>query len=219
MRFGRLTAVAAATAALALVTAPAFAAVTSPGPVDVDVIGTDDPIIAVADKGDTVLSANGHALTCTGSQLAIHAVDGTGLDPAATITDASWSTCNFSGIPADVSVDIPNCGNGDWALTADQDDVTSALTDVVDGVLANIHCVEVVIHVPLFGDCTFNVDGSVNGYLDEDNGKGGQELAVDSSNLTVSNVAGACLGQVNNNDPATFSGHYNTDGNTLINLY
>jgi hypothetical protein len=95
--------------------------------------------------------------------------------------------------------------------------VTSALTDSVDGILENIHCVQALLHVPLFGDCAFSIDGSINVSFDEDNGKGGQELTFTGSNLTASNVAGACLGQVNNDD-AVVAGSYNTAGNTLVNL-
>ena len=198
--FGRLTAVGAAVAGLALVAGPALA-VSSTGP---------SSATFTADKGSTVLTANGQTLTCTSSSVGgpIHASG----NPVANITAASWGGCSWGSFPATVAVTSPN-----WALNVSSG-ATSALGDhSVLGTLTGINNVHVDINTGL-GHCTFDVTGSVGGAFDEwvdKNGDGvmdvgdAQQLTVSNSLLTISNTAGLCLGLVNNNDSATFSGVYN----------
>ena len=195
MRLGHLTAAGAA-AGLALIAAPALA-VTTTGATG---------FTATADKGNLTLAFGSMTLTCTSSSIGgpVHASG----NPIAHIDSASLGGCSFLGNSATVTV---NAAANPWALNANSG-YTTGTTDVVNGTLTGITNVTIDINGPT-GHCTFNVSGSVNGYFDEDNGKGGQELGVTSSNLTVTNVNSAftCLGLVSNNDPATFNGIYNTN--------
>ena len=195
MRLGRLTAVGAAAAGMALIAAPALAVSTTGA----------TSFSGTADKGNTTLSAGSGTLTCITSSISgpVHASG----NPVAHINSASWGGCTFGSYPATVTV---NAAANPWALSANSG-YTTGTTDVVAGTLSGITNVSVDINGPV-GHCTFNVSGSVNGYFDEDNGKGGQELGVTSSNLTVTNVNSAfvCLGLVSNGDAATFNGIYNS---------
>ena len=98
-----------------------------------------------------------------------------------------------------------------WHLNDTSGNNTSAVTDVLTGTLTNISGVRVTWNT----GCAYNVGGSVAGYFDEDNGKGGQELGVTSSSLTVSNANFLCFGIVSNGDPATFTGTYNSSSQSI----
>lgn len=200
MRLRNLSAVGAAVAGLALVAAPAFAGA------PYTVSGSTTTATA---KGNTVLTANGQVLTCTNSSLTITPNVGSGYTTGnglAYVTAASWTGCDWNGVPATVTVTSPN-----WSFNDTSGNNTSALTDVLNGTLTGISNVRVTIST----GCAFNVGGSVGGYFDEDNSNGGQELGVTSSSLTVSNANFACFGVISNGDPATFSGTYNSASQSI----
>ncbi|HEY0890741.1 MAG TPA: hypothetical protein VGE38_14125 [Nocardioides sp.] len=201
MRLGRLTAVGAAAAGLALIAAPANAfTVTNSG--SNSVTGTA--------KGVTTLTANGQVLSCQTSSVSGTVNPGSS-NPVANITSASWNTCDWNGYPASVTVTNPN-----WQLNYVSGATNNANDTNIAGTITNISNVLVTINGPA-GVCTFNVTGSVNAIFKENNGKGGQEITVLStgSTLTISNRNNffTCAGLVNNGNTATFSGSYNL--NTL----
>ena len=200
MRVRNLTAVGAAAAGLALVAAPAFAGA------PYTVSGTAATATA---KGNTVLTANGQVLTCASSSLTVTPNVGSGKatgNDLARVTAASWSGCDWNGIAATVSVTSPS-----WQFNDTSGNNTSATTDVLTGTLTNISGVRVTTNT----GCAFNVGGSVGGYFDEDNGKGGQELGVTSSSLSVSNANFLCFGIIGNGDAATFTGTYNSASQSI----
>ena len=201
MRIRSLSAVGAAAAGLALVAAPAFAG----APYNVS-----GSVTTVTAKGNTVLTAGTQTLTCTNSSLQVTPNVGAAVNnPVANVTAASWTGCTWvGGIAATVTVTSPN-----WAFNISSGTNTSGLTDSFNGTLTNISNVR----ISLSTGCAFNVNGSVGGYFDEDNGKGGQELGVTSSSLLVSNVNSAflCLGLVSNGQSATFSGTYNSASQSI----
>ena len=207
-----VTAALAATAGLALVAAPALASAPYTVAYDGDTSGASHSTTWTA-KGDTILSANGNTYTCSNSQLTTTVHTGTNAtgNDIADVTAATWTGCTFTGLlNATVTVTSPS-----WHFNATGGN-TSGTSDTISGTLTNISNVSIDIAGP-FGDCTFNVSGSVGGSLAEDNGKGGQELDVSSSNLAVSNVNNAftCLGLVSNGNAATFAGSYNVPGQHL----
>ena len=216
MRLGRLSAVGAAAAGLAMIAAPALA--DAPYTVSYDGSTTGDHSVTATAKGDTTLSANGIDLICTSSTVGATVHAGTyATSPAAvaTIGSAAWSGCSMSGFPATVSVTSPS-----WALNiVDPNSQTTALTDTLGGSITGINNVAVDVNLGL-AHCTFTVSGNVtSGQFLEDNGKGGQEIDVNASpGLTIASPSSGCLGLVNDGDAATFDGQYNLSGQH-INVY
>lgn len=212
MRIRALAAVGAAAAGLALAAAPALTAAASaaPPPVTVsvngDTSGASYDVTAVS-KGTVNLAANGNNLPCTASTLGgvIHTgVNATG-DGVADVNAASFTGCTFAGFPAAVTTSFPPNWEFNVTNVAGPHEIDGTLTDV---------SAHVVISGPL-GACSFDVTGSVSGFLDpqfaKDDGSLAQQLTVNDSELTISNVDNAltCVGLVNDGDPATFTGSYN----------
>jgi hypothetical protein len=200
----RLAVLGASVAGLALMAGPALAS----APYTVTNSGTN-PLV-FTNKATVNLAANGNNLPCTSSSLSVTVHTGTFSDPAniATIDPASFTGCTFAGFPTTVTAVTP------WQLIATGGN-TSGTSDTITGTLTGISA-NINISGP-FGACKFNVAGTVSGTFLEDNGKGGQELSVTSSNLTISgvNTALTCLGLVSNGNAASFTGAYNISGHPI----
>lgn len=208
----KLAAVGAAAAGLVLVAGPALA--DAPYTVTVNGSTSNTASILGTNKAPVVLTDNGLPLTCTTSTITLNVTGGVyPTDPAtiATIAPATFTDCDFEGFSATVTANTDPA----WPVSITGGGNTTGTDDVIAGKVSDID-VNVSVAGPL-GTCSFEVTGSVGGQFDEDNGKGGQELEVTSSDLTIGNVDSAltCVDLVGNGDRPTFMGSYNSDNQAV----
>lgn len=210
MALRQLAAVCAAAAGLVLMAGPALAAAPYTVTFDGNPAGTFTEIFT--NTAPVVFSDNGLNLTCNTSILTVNVTAGAyNSDPAnvATIGPATFTDCDFDGLPMTVAANTP------WQVNVTGGN-TSAPDDTVTGTVTGVDA-DVSIDGPL-GTCSFVVTGSVNGNFLESSPEGGQELdAIPGPGLTISDVDNAitCIGLVNNGDAPTFTGQYASDNQDI----
>ena len=190
----------AAAAALTLAT-PAMASAAPPYTVSVGGSSTagSHPFTAASVGGINFATAL-NTMSCTSATASGTVQSGTGLTTVATIASTGWSGCTEQfGTPLTVT------HAGSWSLTP-TGTATSGSTDVVAGKIIGVSAH--VADSSGTGLCDFTVGGNVDGSFNE----GTQRLVIAEtgadSSLTVTSVAGDCLGTIAVGDAASFSGSY-----------
>jgi hypothetical protein len=220
MALKRSLPLAAGVAALALVAAPAFAVLPYTVSVNNVTSGTSYDVTAVS-KGPVTITLPSDSITCSSVLLAGAVNTGTVQNPTPPIADfasSTWSQCTHAGSTPGAAISQSST----WALNGDGDNsstigVDNHINGAVDAVSA-----QVTLDGP-FGDCEFEISGSMDAYLDEATGgaTSRQELVIPSADLFVSNVDSAftCLGQVNVNDGVDLAGEFVLAFDTPFNIW